>query len=67
MDITELEFLKNVGLTVVDTIAKGGYGTIYLVHSDKYRSDFALKKVPESMFNDSEIQCLKSLYDPNIR
>lgn len=66
MDPSEVEFLESVGLHVIDSIAKGGYGIIYLVHSNKYQTDFALKKIPKNMFNEAQIECMKNLYDPNI-
>ena len=66
MDPDEVVFFENLGLTYTETIAKGGYGLVYLVHSDHYQSYFAMKKIPEKLFNEAEVNCLKAIYDPNI-
>lgn len=66
MDPEETAFLQSLGLTYTETIAKGGYGIIYLTHSNQYNSYFAVKKIPTKLFNEAEVACLKSFYDPNI-
>lgn len=66
MNNEELHFLHGLGLSVQDSIAKGGFGTIYSVFSHAYKMVFALKKIPEQEFNEAELECLKQLDDPHI-
>lgn len=66
MDTLELEFLKNNNMTFQSVIAKGGFGTIYLVFSLQYQQFFALKKIPENRFNKAEVDCLMEIDHPNI-
>lgn len=66
MDINELKFLQKNGLIFITIIARGGYGIIYQVHSEQYHEDFALKKIPEKLFSDQEIECLIAIDDSRI-
>lgn len=63
MDSTDGEFLELNGLKYIDTIANGGYGVILLVYSIQYQQKFALKKIPNNLFRESELECLKHLDD----
>lgn len=66
MNSSEIDFLRKQGIVPIKTLAKGGYGTIYLVFHQQYKTNFALKKIPEQNFEESEIECLKTIYDPRI-
>lgn len=66
MNSQEIEFLENNDIIVHHMIAKGGYGEVYYVFHQTYKTYFALKKIPEFYFNESEIDCLKSINDPRI-
>lgn len=65
MDEKELAYFENVGILYQNVIAQGGFGTIFLVFSVQYQQYFALKKIPEQRFNESEIECLMNLDHPN--
>lgn len=66
MDPEETAFFQQNGITCQEIIAKGGYGEVYLVYSSVYKQTYALKKIPEKLFNQSEIDCLKAIDDVNI-
>ncbi|EAY11011.1 CAMK family protein kinase [Trichomonas vaginalis G3] len=66
MDQKEVEFFQNNGIVCQNLIAKGAYGTVYLVYSTQYGSNFALKRIPEKLFSASEIDCLIALDDQKI-
>lgn len=66
MNSKEIEFFASKKISYVNSIAKGGFGEIFLVHSDQYKTTFALKKVPEKRFNAAEIEVMKSIDDVNI-
>lgn len=66
MNPDEKEFFAKYGIECHDIIAKGGYGIIYYVYSTQYKSNFALKKIPEKFLNETEIECLKSIDDSYI-
>ncbi|EAY09879.1 CAMK family protein kinase [Trichomonas vaginalis G3] len=66
MQSNELDFFEKNDMLFLSTIAKGGYGVVYYIHSKQYDYNFALKKIPEDMFNESEFECLKSIDDPHI-
>lgn len=64
MDIAQI--LEGFGLKFVSSIARGAYGTVYKVHSDAYKEDFAIKRIPASKFNENEIQCMIEIKSSNI-
>lgn len=66
MNQAELSFFESQGISYNGIIAQGGYGVVYEVYSSKYKSNFALKKIPQQAFSDSEIECLKAIDDPRI-
>lgn len=66
MNPGELEFLHKQGIEVLRELAQGGYGTIYLVYIEQYKQEFALKKVPKSVFNRNELECMKMIDNPRI-
>ncbi|EAX94589.1 AGC family protein kinase [Trichomonas vaginalis G3] len=66
MNLAELEFFKSQGIEYQSTIAQGGFGVVFYVYSTHYHSFFALKKIPDVSFNESEIECIKQIDDPHI-
>lgn len=66
MDQKEIEFFEANGIICQNMIAKGAYGTVYLVFSTQYESNFALKRIPEKLYKEAEIDCLIALDDPKI-
>lgn len=66
MQCDDIEFLEKNEMSLLSTIAKGGYGVVYYVYSQQYKANFALKKIPADMFNEAEVECLKSIDDPHI-
>lgn len=66
MEQSEIEFFQKEGIVCNGLIAKGGYGVVFDVYSTQYKDRFALKKIPEDLFNESEIDCLKAIDDPRI-
>ncbi|EAX95171.1 CAMK family protein kinase [Trichomonas vaginalis G3] len=66
MNQEEIDYLESMGFTVQDTIAKGGFGTIHTVYSKLYKIVFAMKKIPETLFNEAEIECLKAIDNNKI-
>lgn len=66
MDETELEFFKSHGIIYNKTIGHGSFGKIYLVFSTHYQQYFALKKIQERLFNQVEIECLKTIDNVNV-
>ncbi|EAX96198.1 CAMK family protein kinase [Trichomonas vaginalis G3] len=66
MDPKEQQFLDDNGLVFIKIIAKGTFGVIYQVYSEQFRSNFALKRIPEKLFSDQEVQCLIAIDDPKI-
>lgn len=49
-----------------DTIGAGACGVVYLVYDPQYKTEFALKTVVESKFNQNEVDCMKQVDDPNV-
>ena len=66
MDEIDFEFLSANDLVFISIIAKGGYGIVYKVHSNRYNDDFALKRVPEARFKENEVECMKIIQSPHI-
>lgn len=63
---SERQFFAQQDLQFEKIIAKGGYGTIFYVYNKIYHNNFALKKIPKEMFNQTEIDCLIRIDDPRI-
>lgn len=63
---TESQFLESIGVMYQDLITHLSRGVIYQVYSPNYKMSFALKKIPDEMLKESEIQCLEAFDDPNI-
>jgi serine/threonine protein kinase len=59
-------FFEEAGLKFIKVIGKGGYGIIFLVHSDKYGQDFAVKRILASKFNKGEVDCIIKVDSPNV-
>lgn len=66
MNPRETKYFKAQDIEYLEYIAKGTFGEVYRVHSNKYKRDFALKKIPKAAFKDSEIECLKQIDDMQI-
>lgn len=66
MNQDELDFLKQYEIEVVDVIGQGGFGSVYYVYSTRYKTYFALKRIPENNFKQAEIDCLLTTDDPRI-
>lgn len=67
MDPAEIEFFEQQEIIIINSlIAQGSYGEIFLVYSKRYQVNFALKKIPESKFNEKEINCLLSINQSNV-
>lgn len=66
MDPLEVEFFKENKLVYEKMIGEGAFGKIFLVYSSQYEEFFALKKIPQVMFNQGEIECLKHICQKNI-
>lgn len=66
MNQTELQYFESVGYSFVREIAQGGYGVVYEMYSEKFKSSYALKKIPQNTFKQCELDCLMSIDDPFI-
>lgn len=66
MNPQEIEFFDSNDILFQHIIAQGGSGTVFYVHSIQYNANFALKKIPEEIFQESEVECLKEIDDPRI-
>lgn len=66
MNSEELAFLDSNGIHVIDKIASGGNGEIYIVFIDQYYAKFILKKIRQNIFNQAEIDCMMAISDPLI-
>lgn len=66
MQEDEVTFLKSLDMDYIDSIGSGGYGTIHRVFHNTYKTYFALKKIPQHLFRQNEIDCLMLIDDPHI-
>ena len=66
MEVTDASFCKDHGLVFKKIIASGGYGVVYLVFSEQYKQDFALKRVCISQFKKNEVNMMMKLESPHI-
>ena len=66
MDEIDYEFLSAHDLVFSSIIARGGYGIVYKVYSNRYKEDFALKRIPEARFKENEVECMKIIQSPHI-
>ena len=66
MEPVDKEFLKENGLEIVKALGSGGYGTVYLVKSQKYNQEFALKQIHKQINITQESEMLSRLDCPNI-
>lgn len=66
MDSDEIAFLEQNGIIINDVIAQGGFGVIYYVYSTKYKTNFALKKIPQTRFVQEEFECLQKIDESNV-
>ncbi|EAY00930.1 CAMK family protein kinase [Trichomonas vaginalis G3] len=65
MDEKEKVFFSNQGLEFKNIIAEGGFGVIYLMYSEQYHSNFAMKKIPKERYNQEEYEIMASIDHPN--
>lgn len=66
MNRLEQEYFEKQGYKFIKTIARGGFGVVFLVYSHPYNQYFAVKKIPKEMFNCAEIDCLIQIDDPKV-
>lgn len=66
MDFKEQEFLKSHGYRILHTIGQGTYGVIFSVYSEKFKQQYAIKRVQKNCFYQNELDCLMSIDEPNI-
>lgn len=66
MEQDEHKFFLSQGIQFKRLIAKGGFGVVFLVYSNQYQNNFALKKIPGNLFNQSELDCLIAIDDHSI-
>lgn len=66
MNKAEIDFFQNQGYSFVRTIAQGGYGIVFEMHSNKYNIDYAVKRIPKCFLSNSELDCLMQIDDPYI-
>ncbi|EAX99774.1 CAMK family protein kinase [Trichomonas vaginalis G3] len=66
MLLDERDWFEKEGIEYISTIAEGAYGKIFLVYSKKLQANFALKKIPEKDFSESEVELMKELSHPNV-
>ena len=64
------DVLEKHGYTLIRPIGRGGFASVFLVHSNKYDRDFAAKvtrfREGDSKFGEAEINSLMNLEHPNI-
>ena len=60
------EFFEENGFVFQKYIGRGAYGYIFLVYSEKYQENFVIKRVKQTSFNQSEIDCMQEINHPNI-
>ena len=66
MEEVDEKFFQSHGFEFRQIIAKGGYGLVYLVFSEQYQQEFAMKRVLISHFKPSEIKCMMALESQHI-
>lgn len=66
MELCDAEFFTEFGFDYISTIGRGTYGLIYQVYSHQYSTNFALKRVLESEFNENEIKNMIEIRSNNI-
>lgn len=66
MNDYEIDLLTRNGIKPVDIVAKGNYGCIISCTVDKYQGNCVLKRVPEMVFNVSDIEFLRAADTPRI-
>lgn len=68
-DMTHVKVIcQTHGYELKESIGEGGYGTVYLVRSQRYQEDFVVKRIPVEVPDKitSEVEVLMSLHHPNI-
>ena len=69
MDILTEEdelFMEKEGLIYRKTVGHGGFGVIFLVYSNLYKQEFAVKRIPQKHFAKNEVDYLIRLDSPYI-
>ncbi|EAX99773.1 AGC family protein kinase [Trichomonas vaginalis G3] len=66
MNCIEIDFFNKERIKFENVIGVGGYGVLYKVYSEQYKIFFAMKKIPEKLFNKLEVDCLISIDNPNV-
>lgn len=61
MEKDEMDFLDSCGIRPIEKIAHGAFGEVWKVYSFQYKSNFALKKIPQNKYLEGEIECMKSI------
>lgn len=65
MDASEQKYFNELGITCKSIIAQGGYVVVFLVYDNQYKTEFALKKIPEARYNKVEVEIMASIDHPN--
>lgn len=58
--------LKQRNYEIIKSLGRGKFGEIYLVFSNKYKTQFVVKRVKESPLTNNEIKIMKSLNNPYV-
>lgn len=66
MNCNDEEYMKMKNLHYRDTIGCGASGVVYKVYDPIYNREFALKSINLSKFNQTEVECMKQVDDPNV-
>ena len=66
MEEIDEKFFTIYGFEFRSIIAKGGYGMVYLVYSQQYKQEFAMKRILISNFKPTEIKCMMAMESPHI-
>ncbi|EAX85159.1 AGC family protein kinase [Trichomonas vaginalis G3] len=66
MNYRELEFFGKNGLRYEKVIARGANGLIYLVYSESQQRKFAMKKYPQFIFKDKDLENIIAINNPHL-
>ena len=60
------QFMEKEGLSYRKTVGHGGFGVIFLVYSNLYKQEFAVKRIPHKLFAKNEVDHIIRLDSPYI-
>lgn len=66
MDYIDIKFFQQNCYDYIKTIGSGRFGIVFLVYSQQYQINLAIKKIPKNKFRLNEIQSMIDIRSPHI-